>query len=306
MTTTLCIDVGGSRIRAAVMDGTESLSSLQRKRVASVRSLGWLNETLPQLVDPSNAASIAARIGDSYEAIAVAVPGAVRDGMFTRAGLGIPPDLADAFARASGMKTIVMNDAEAWATGSLGFAALSGNRFALPALVLVLGTGVGCAIALDERRTVAVEISGWPLPFPRLESAAGRAIDESWQAHAMVGHQFVEWVASDNPRWSFERVCREYTRRIAALLDDLAPELIRRHGEIRTLVIVGGNADLVDVRDLTLISNVVTWNRASADIDPDLIPLIGLRRASHRSLSRSDSPANSSVDRERGTEPQDP
>jgi hypothetical protein len=284
MTATLCIDVGGSRIRAAVMDATESLPSLRRKRVAAVRSLGWLNETLPQLVKPSNSASIAAQIGDAYEAIAVAVPGAVRDGTFTRTGLGIPRDLADAFSRASGMKTTVMNDADAWAMGSVGFAALSGNGFALPALVLVLGTGVGCAIALDEQRTVAVEISAWPLPFPQLESAAGRAIDESWQAHAMVGHQFVEWVASNNPRWSFERVCSEYTRRIAALLDDLTPELMRRHGEIRTLVIGGGNADLVDVRGLTLAANVVMWNRASADIDPDLIPLIGLRSASHGSL----------------------
>lgn len=304
MTTTLCIDVGGSRVRAAVMEGTESLSSLRRKRVTSVRSLGWLNETLPQLVDPSNAASIAARIGDSYEAIAVAVPGAVRDGMFTRTGLAVPRDLADAFARASGRKTIVMNDAEAWATGSVRFAALSGKSFALPALVLVLGTGVGCAIVLDEGRTVAVEISAWPLPFAQLESVAGRAIDESWQAHAMVGHPFVEWVASDKPGWSFERICREYTRRIRALLEDVAPELSRLHGEFRTLVIAGGNADLVDVHKLSLVSNVVAWNRASADIDPDLIPLIGLQSASHRSLSRSESPANSSADREPGTEPQ--
>jgi hypothetical protein len=283
MTATLCIDVGGSRIRAAVLDATESLASLRRKKVASVRSLGWLNRTLPQIVAPSNTASITARIDDPYEAIAVAVPGTVRDGIFMRTDLGIPRDLAEALAHASGMKTFVMNDAEAWATGSVEFAALRGDGFELPAFVLVLGTGVGCAVALDERRTLAVELSEWPLPFPQLESAAGRSIDESWQAHAMVGHPFVEWVASNKAQWSFERVRREYTRRLAALLEDLAPELSRQHGEIRTLVIGGGNADLVDARALTFASKVAIWSRASVDVDPDWIPLIGLRRAAHRS-----------------------
>jgi hypothetical protein len=123
MTATLCIDVGGSHIRAAVIDATESLPSLRRKQVVSIRSLGWMNETLPQLVNPLNSDGIAARIGDAYEAIAVAVPGTVRDGKFTRPGLDLPRYLAKAFARESGMKTFAMNDAEAWAMGSVEFAA---------------------------------------------------------------------------------------------------------------------------------------------------------------------------------------
>ena len=254
MTATLCVDVGGSRIRAAVLGASDSLPSLRRKRVVSVRSLGWLNETLPQLVTPSNAAHIAEQVGEPYENIAVAVPGAVSDGMFLRTELGIPRDLAAAFTHASGIQTVVVNDAEAWAVGSVGFAALSGNAFALPAVVLILGTGVGCAIAVDDRRAVPVEIGEWPLPFRRLETAASRAIDEPWQAHEMVGHRFVEWVASDKPHWSFERVCREFTQRISALVEDLVPELVRRHGEIRTLVIGGGNVDLIDARHLTVES----------------------------------------------------
>jgi len=279
---TLCIDVGGSRIRAAVLDASDSLPSLRRKRVVSIRSLGWLNETLPKLLAPSNSANLTERIGIPYEDIAIAVPGAVSDGVFLRPDLGIPQDLAAAFTNAAEMQTRVVSDSVAWAVGSVALAALSGERLALPALVLILGTGVGCAIAVDERRAVPVEISTWPLRFLALEAASNRAIEESWQAHEMVGHQFIEWVASDNPAWSFECVRREYTQRISALVDDLVPTLVRQHGELRTLVIGGGNVDLVDERHLTSALDVVTWTRATIDIDPDLIPLIGLQHACNR------------------------
>ena len=275
MNRTLCIDVGGSRIRAAVLDPGASLASLQRAPVVSLRSLGWLNETLPELVSPENPLGVACRVDAPYASIAVALPGPVEGGCFLREDLGIPRELAAAFTRVAGLETRLLNDARAWAAGTLACAALSQEAIALPALVLVLGTGVGCAVAFGPDHIEPLEIGAWPLPLPQLAGASGRG-SGAGDVHAILGHAFVEWVGQSKRHWSADRIRDEYTRRVAGLLADLGPELARRHGEIQTLVVGGGNADLLDVEALGFAAHRYASGRSAPGIDPDLIPLLGL------------------------------
>jgi polyphosphate glucokinase len=162
MITTLCVDIGGSGLKAAMVDLHGDLIT-ERLRVDTPYPCPprRLVETLAELVSPLGRADRAT----------VGFPGLVRDGRIhhvpslTRARYDGPTDpdlqalwdgfpLESALQDAFGIPTKLLNDADVQ-----GCAVIAGRGLEF---VLTLGTGVGTALFLDGRLLPHLELSHGP------------------------------------------------------------------------------------------------------------------------------------------------
>jgi polyphosphate glucokinase len=160
---TLAIDVGGTGLKASVLDGSGSMMA-DRVRVAT-----------PYPCPPSVLiAALAALVKQlpAFDRVSVGFPGVVRGGRVLSApefvnvgGLGTPVDprlvkawanhdLAGAVSKALGRPTRVANDADLQ-----GAAVVAGKGLEL---VITLGTGVGTGLFQDGRLAPHLEIAHHP------------------------------------------------------------------------------------------------------------------------------------------------
>jgi polyphosphate glucokinase len=147
---TLCIDVGGSGLKASILD---EAGRLLTERVRVDTPVGSppkeIVEALAQLVAPLGA----------YDRVSVGFPGVVRNGrVLTAPNLDHEGwkefDLAGALGRALGKPVRVANDADVQ-----GLAVVEGKGVEI---VITLGTGFGSAFYLDGRLAPHLELSHHP------------------------------------------------------------------------------------------------------------------------------------------------
>lgn len=163
MSTTLTIDVGGTGLKATVLDDQgQPLHDRVRVRTTFPTPPAKLVDDLAALVEPLPA----------YDRASVGFPGAVRAGLVrtapafsTTSGLGsdIDPDLvaawqgfdlAAALTERLGKPCRVANDADVQGAG-----AVSGNGLEF---IMTLGTGVGTAAFLDGKLALHLELAHHP------------------------------------------------------------------------------------------------------------------------------------------------
>jgi polyphosphate glucokinase len=149
-TRTLAIDVGGSGLKASVVDDAGRLLT-DRVRVETPvgRPPREIVEALARLVAPLGA----------FDRVSVGFPGVVRNGrVLTAPNLDNKGwkgfDLAGALARALGKPVRVANDADVQ-----GLAVIAGKGVEL---VVTLGTGFGSGLYLDGRLAPHLELSHHP------------------------------------------------------------------------------------------------------------------------------------------------
>jgi polyphosphate glucokinase len=157
---TLAIDIGGSGIKAALLNTDGSIIG-DRQRV----------QTPPKPVAPEALVGAidkaASSLGD-FERVSVGFPGYVRDGrVLTAPNLGSEVlagfDLQTALARHWGKPVRVLNDADVQ-----GFGAIEGRGVEM---VLTLGTGAGTAIFRDGEIMTHLELAHHPV-------SGGKTYDE--------------------------------------------------------------------------------------------------------------------------------
>jgi polyphosphate glucokinase len=148
---TLAIDVGGTGLKAAVLDASGRLMG-DRVRVPTPArcSPAVLVQALGDLVAPLGA----------FDRVSVGFPGVVRDGVVRTAPNFASPkwrgfDLARALTRALKRPVRILNDAEVQ-----GLAVIMGRGVEL---VLTLGTGVGSALFRDGELMPHLELSQHPV-----------------------------------------------------------------------------------------------------------------------------------------------
>jgi polyphosphate glucokinase len=149
-TRTLAIDVGGSGLKASVIDETGRLLTERVRVDTPVGSLP--REIVEALV------RLAAPLG-AYDRISVGFPGVVRGGrVLTAPNLDNKGwkgfDLAGALGRALGKPVRVANDADVQ-----GLAVIAGRGVEM---VITLGTGFGTGLYLDGRLAPHLELSHHP------------------------------------------------------------------------------------------------------------------------------------------------
>ncbi len=151
-TRTLAIDIGGTGIKAALLDDAGDVIS-ERERVATPPK-PIAPDVLMHAID-----EIAAPLG-AFDRVSVGFPGYVRDGrVVTAPNLGTETlggfDLQQALSDHWGKPVRVLNDADVQ-----GFGAISGEGIEM---VLTLGTGAGTAIFRDGEVMPHLELAHHPV-----------------------------------------------------------------------------------------------------------------------------------------------
>jgi polyphosphate glucokinase len=215
---TLAIDIGGSGIKAALLDDTGSMIG-ERQRVP----------TPPKPVAPEDLVraidQVTAPLG-TFERVSVGFPGYVRDGrVVTAPNLGTEAlagfDLQSVLAEHLGKPVRVLNDADVQ-----GFGAIKGRGLEM---VLTLGTGAGTALFRDG------EI------MPHLELAH----------HPVSGNKTYDEYVGNAARRKKGR--KAWNKRVAKVIDILR-EVVR----FEQLYIGGGNAKDISFPlppDVTIVPN---------------------------------------------------
>jgi polyphosphate glucokinase len=149
---TLAVDIGGSGIKAALLDKDGSIIG-DRQRVPTPPK-PVAPEALVHAIDKA-----ASPLGD-FDRVSVGFPGYVRDGrVLTAPNLGTEMltgfDLQSALARHWGKPVRVLNDADVQ-----GFGAVEGHGVEM---VLTLGTGAGTAIFRDGEIMPHLELAHHPV-----------------------------------------------------------------------------------------------------------------------------------------------
>lgn len=148
---TLAIDIGGSALKAAVLD-SRGLPIVERVRIVKT----------PQPAPPEallDALSTLVKPLPAYDRVSVGFPGVVRDGRVVTAPNLEPEawrgfDLAGALAERLGKPARVLNDAEVQGLGVIRGEGLE--------MVITLGTGFGTGLFLDGRPAPHLELAHHP------------------------------------------------------------------------------------------------------------------------------------------------
>lgn len=149
MTRTLAVDIGGSGIKAIVLDEAGAPLT-ERARVET-----------PQPATPTSVVQAIAGLAKTqgaFEQVAVGFPGVVRQGV-TETAPNLDPKwkgfyLAGALAQQLGRPVRVANDADVQ-----GYGAIAGRGVEL---VITLGTGVGSALFVEGRLVPNLEVAHHP------------------------------------------------------------------------------------------------------------------------------------------------
>jgi hypothetical protein len=277
----LCIDIGGTRIKWAILHSDPSLVALQQTSIFRMSSVGWENQTLPDLLSPAHGAGILHRSGSipPFGAVSCAVctevnqAGEIVGGLLDR---GVPADLRWQFERLVCRPVRLQNDSEAWLRGSLRYAELMGERLAFPCLALIFGTGVAFAHAREPESIQAMEFRGSFCGNQIARFIGQDRLSYPGEVHRILGTPFFDWAARhvECVSWSYDIVRQEFTDRVSALARDIQEEYVPG---VKTLFIGGGHADYVSASRLAteLHLNVHLWKERPCGMDPDLIPLLG-------------------------------
>jgi polyphosphate glucokinase len=215
---TLAIDIGGSGIKAALLDNDGNMIG-DRQRVP----------TPPKPVAPEALVGAikqaASPLGD-FERVSVGFPGYIRDGrVLTAPNLGSEVlagfDLQGALTQQWGKPVRVLNDADVQ-----GFGAIKGHGVEM---VLTLGTGAGTAIFRDGEIMTHLELAHHPV-------SDGKTYDE------YIGNAARE-----------KKGKKAWSRRVAKVI-----EILREVVRFDHLYLGGGNAKDITFRlppDVTIVPN---------------------------------------------------
>ncbi len=290
----LSIDIGGTRIKSAVLPERPSIEQVMNAPSRVVPTLGWLNHSLPKLVDPNHWPSLAAyykKQGIHYDTVALSVPGVVDEhGRFMRADLvdgpaKVPLELLKALNESAGCKVTLIKDADAWMMGFQAVAEMCEIEVRYPAVLMAFGTGFGISAAFSVDSVASIEVSARPIDtWKSLVAVSGCDEPISWLVHKIIGRPFFEYVDKSKKDWDYLKIRDEYTKRVNAALDDILPWIERCMGNpIRTCILAGGNAGYVSKRALSDRGiNVFGLTAGMRKIPLDLINVLGVEASSRR------------------------
>ena len=148
---TLAIDVGGSHLKAAVLDPAGVMTALPAR-------VPTPHPAAPEILLRAIASLVAPLA--PYDRLSVGFPGVVRQGrILTAPNLGSEPwrgfDLAEALTTALGKPVRILNDAD-----MQGLGVVAGQGFEC---VLTLGTGIGSALFFNGRLLPHLELGQHPI-----------------------------------------------------------------------------------------------------------------------------------------------
>jgi polyphosphate glucokinase len=189
----LGIDIGGSGMKAALVDLDAGRMTTDRQRIAT-----------PQPATPDAMADVVRQLCEHFEwtgSVGVAFPTIVRNGV-ARSAANIDPswidtDIDAVFTKASGCDVHVINDADAAGIAEVRFGAGRGHDGVV--LMLTFGTGIGSGLFHDGVLVPNTEFGHLELDGHDAESRAAASArdrdDLSWAEWAQRVDRYIDHVA---------------------------------------------------------------------------------------------------------------
>ncbi len=280
----LCIDIGGTRIKASILKDDIDLQSLKNTKVEVIRSLGWLNSSLPEIISKQHPAGLLRKSSalSQYDSVSLSVPlkvidnGAEVKGYYTDK-FGVPRNLKKAFEDVCGCEVVIKNDSACWLSGALNYSRLCPMNIEFPCLFIALGTGVGITFSEHMPAVHGIDLSSIGFYFLNLSKISKRLVDQGWQVHGCLGEKYFNWVESEHREWTYYNIQEDYTKRVTAFLKDIKAVKSINYNNIKTILIGGGNAEYINSTLLKekIQKHIYMFTAGSLQINPDLIPLLG-------------------------------
>jgi len=283
----LCIDIGGTRIKSAILWDNMDLDSLKDTKIEIIRSLGWLNSSLPQIISKTHPYSLVNKNSNlgNYNSISLSVPAKIINSDMEILGhhiekRGLPKNLKKSIEDEANCEVFICNDAVCWLSGSISYCSLCSISIDFPCLLITLGTGVGAAFSKHINHIEDLEISNVHGRFPQLSKASNQVIDTGWKVHACLGEKYFNWVKNEQKHWTYLKIQEDYNNKVLSFLLDIKQKNLADFESIKTIFIGGGNADYLnnDVLSSSLNKNVYVLSSSNLQINPDVIPLLGLTK----------------------------
>jgi polyphosphate glucokinase len=181
MATILGIDIGGSGIKANLVDEVTGELRGERHKIST-----------PEGALPDAVAAVVGQMAahfDYHGPVGCTFPAVVKDGhTLSAANVAkewVGADAAHLFGEATGLPVLVVNDADAAGVAEMSFGAGRGRQGVV--IMLTLGTGIGSAIFVDGTLVPNSE-------FGHLELAGYDPV-ESWAAARVRDHEGLTWEA---------------------------------------------------------------------------------------------------------------
>jgi polyphosphate glucokinase len=166
------IDIGGSGMKAAVVDLTTGVLVSKRHRIST-----------PQPATPAAMADVVRQLVDGHAwsaPLGVAFPGIVRHGVvglaanIDRSWLGVDADAL--FTQACGLPVTMLNDADAAGIAEMRFGAGRGHTGVV--IMLTFGTGIGSGLFVDGTLVPNTELGHLELDGHDAETRASAVVRE--------------------------------------------------------------------------------------------------------------------------------
>lgn len=290
----LCADIGGSRVKAAVMHSGISLEELQAVRTIAFDSKEWLNENLPMLFHSSSVESLCHKVSTSFDQICFGVKGPVMDGsLFVVSQVSLPREIKRECEETSQCSVFVECDMGIWSRGALYWQNLVKQEIPYPCLGVTFGTGIGVALLRSPHDVVNIEISVLDAPFERLlELAVDQPLNIEYARltpHGPIGKPFFQWVKYAYPHYDDQMVQKEFNRRVKAFLEDMEEFFDKKLGiSINSVMMGGGNSRFIEALTLQKeigkkIMVLSPQSLARFGVSPDIISLLGCTLLPHHS-----------------------
>ena len=189
MTRILGIDIGGSGMKAAVVDVTSGEIVSDKHRIPT-----------PKPATPEAMGEVAAQLVEHFEwsgPVGVGFPGVIQDG-YVRTAANLHKSWVDIdgdalFTKACGCDVVMVNDADAAGLAEMKFGA--GENVGGVVILATLGTGIGSAIFVDGRLVPNTEFGHLMMDGKIAEDrASSRAKDEKELSYKEWGGELEDFL----------------------------------------------------------------------------------------------------------------
>jgi len=282
--TTLCIEVGHTRIKAAILPQKPTLQGLKNSKTFAYPSKPWLQQNLEKLFQKNRASPLYALLHKNPSAISLSIFGPIYD--HSRYDLGkphsiVPVNLKEVLEKELGRELHIESDSVSWAIGALEYLKLHSEKLPLPSLAITLGTGIGVALIENANSVVAIELWAKPIPLPRLE-----LLTDKRPAHRVFGKKYLDTLFKgeefvDEGMISYSRT---YNQQLMACIEDLSAYLSDLFSiPISSVIIGGGYSRFIDLSSEEREIRLLHPQKLSQEgLSPDIIQLLGCLRQAQK------------------------
>lgn len=278
----LCVEVGGTRIKAAILPTMPTLEKLKTVKTIDTLSKPWFNQNLFSLFETTINHPLTSLVTIPHSMTSLTIKGAVYEKGLYPAGprSGLPLHLRQALECVLDQSVMVENDAISWARGAVVYQEMQSRKISYPVLAITLGTGVGGALLENENSICGLELSSMDCSFSHLKVVIDPK--ERLNPHITLGQTFFD---AFGEKLSNEEMVTVYNKRFYALVEDIYAHVQKLFSvQISSLFVGGGNSRLIEIpenyeKSVTVLSPQILEANA---VSPDLIQLLGCQSASQK------------------------